>query len=205
MSTLIFFALLIFQITNNKSNDKEIIAVQPKETVQSDEPAQQKNINISFLSSSAKTQPLSTNEDAENVKQKNDEYFNILVNALSKYAPYTTFLFIPIFALLLALFFWRRKYYYVSHLAFTVHFHTFIWIFWSLLMVIMILTHNWEFPDWLATLLFFIPSIYFAIALHRYYQTKTRWQAIWKAVLILFLYFSLILIVTVFLLFWMFK
>jgi hypothetical protein len=210
MSTLIFFALLIFQITNSKNNDKDIISVksnetvQSNDTVQSNETAQQRNINFSF--SSSKTSSLSINmDDPETIKQKSDETMNILINALSKYAPYITFLFIPIFALMLVLFFWRKKYYYVSHLTFTVHFHTFLWIFWSLLMLINILTHNWEFPDWLATLLFFIPGIYFAVALHRYYQTKTRWQAIWKAILISFFYFVLILTVTVFLLLWMLK
>jgi hypothetical protein len=188
MSTLIFFALIIFQLNNNKESDKEIVNVQ------------QNGVNITIGSPSNTTNLPSTNKEQDPEKMKRDEkLYDIFINSLSKYAPYLSFLFIPVFALLITLFFWRKKYYYIHHLSFTVHFHTFLWIFLSLLLII------GEFPDWLAFLLFLLPGIYFSIALHRYYKTKTRWQAVWKAILILSLYFILIIAVIVLLVIWMLK
>ena len=192
MSTLILFALMIYQlnvhknIAVNKQDYKgKIIDVRFNETDTS-VPSDTLHVPV-------------TNNDA-GVKTQKQDYEQIFINFLSKYAPYISFLFIPIFALLLALFFWRNRYYYISHLIFTVHFHTFLWIFWSMLMVIDIFTPHWKYPNWLSLLLFIMPGIYFAIALHRFYKTKSRWQAVWKAILISLLYFIIFLMVVLLLL-----
>jgi hypothetical protein len=189
MATLILFALMVYQLSFNKKDNREIIHYESKTNPNSNS----NGLNIALFQPPDTQQIPSTDEDPE-VKEQNQKYERILVNFLSKYAPYISFLLIPIFAFLLALFFWRKKYYYISHLTFTVHFHTFLWIFCSVLMLIDILTH-WIYPQWLAFLLLITPGIYFAIALHRYYKTKTRWQAVWKAILIMLLYFILILMV----------
>jgi hypothetical protein len=181
MATLILFTLMVYQ-TVNKEGGKKIIDINHNEA------------NISILAPSDTLHTPSTKEYTDVKKQNNDQ---LVVNFLSKYAPYISFLFIPIFASLLALFFWRKKYYYISHLTFTVHFHTFLWIFWSILMLIDIFTPKWEYPQWLTFLLLIMPCVYFAIALHRYYKTKTRWQAIWKAILISLFYFILIIMVII--------
>jgi len=115
----------------------------------------------------------------------------MFINYFFKYAPYLSFLFIPIFALLLTLFFWRKKYYYMYHMIFTLHFHTFLWIFLSLLMIISMFTMNLKFPVWLRLILFFTPGVYLTVALRRFYQTKSWWQAVWKAVLICWVYIIL--------------
>ena len=114
---------------------------------------------------------------------------------------YVSFLFIPFFALLLVLFFWRKKYYYVHHLIFTVHFHTFLWIFLSLLFIPK-LFFTFNYPGWCATLFFFTPGIYFVFALHQFYSSHTNnlkswWQTIWKSLTISILYFFLISIISV--------
>ena len=119
----------------------------------------------------------------------------MFISNFFKYAPYLSFLFIPIFALLLALFFWKKKYYYMYHMIFTLHFHTFLWIFSSLLMVIHLFTPGLKYPEWLNMILFFTPGVYLTIALRRFYQTKSWWQAVWKAVLISLLYFILFAVI----------
>jgi len=126
---------------------------------------------------------------------------SMFVNYFAKFAPYVTFLLIPIFALLLALFFWRRKYYYMYHMIFTLHFHTFLWIFLSLLLIVEMVIHGLTYPTWLKTLLFFTPGVYLTMALRRYYRTKSWWKAVWKAILISLLYFFLILLVTGFIIY----
>jgi len=137
-------------------------------------------------------------------EQMSVEHIPIL-NYFTKFAPYVTFLLIPIFALLLVLFFWRKKDYYMYHMVFTLHFHTFLWIFFSLLLIIGLFTCNLTYPTWLNMLLFFTPGIYLTIALRRYYQTKSWWQALWKAILISILYFILILTVTLSIIYFVMK
>ena len=171
MSTLVMFGLMVYQLSAITKGDRDLNKVNTKE--------------MKIITPSS--------PEAKNFPQK------VFIDFLSSYAPYISFIFIPIFALLLALFFWRKKYYYISHLIFTVHFHTFLWIYWSVLMLIHIFTPHWDFPTWLSSLLFITPGVYFAIALHRFYQTKSRWGAVWRAILIPILYFILIGIVVVFL------
>jgi len=119
----------------------------------------------------------------------------------TKFAPYVAFLLIPFFALLLALFFWRKKFYYVHHLIFTVHFHTFLWNFCSLLLIISLFVTS-GFPGWLNLTLFFTPGIYLIFAFHRFYHPQTYhfkswWQAIWKSVFVSISYFFIFCIITI--------
>ncbi|MCL1850860.1 MAG: DUF3667 domain-containing protein [Bacteroidetes bacterium] len=193
MATLILFALMIYQLGANKN-----VAINNQEYKGKivDINFDKKEVSNYATSDTLHVPSMNSSADVEKPKENHEQLF---INFLSKYAPYISFLFIPLFALLLALFFWRNKYYYISHLIFTVHFHTFLWIFWSLLMLIDILTPHWKYPNWLSLLLFILPGIYFAIALHRFYKTKSRWQSVWKAILILLLYFIIFLTVVVFL------
>jgi len=144
-----------------------------------------------------------TSEDGERLDSS--EEAALLISLFSKYAPYVSFVLIPIFALMLALFFWRKKQFYMHHLIFTVHFHTYLWIYCGLLLIISLIIPGWEYPVWLKSLLIVMPGIYFSIALHRYYQTKTRWSAIWKAVVISLLYLFIIITVTVVIVFFVLK
>ena len=131
----------------------------------------------------------------------NTETKVMLFNYFTKFAPYVAFLLIPFFALLLALFFWRRKFYYVHHLIFTVHFHAFLWIFCSLLLIINMFV-TLDFPDWLNLTLFFTPGIYLIFAFHRFYHPQTYhfkswWQTIWKSVFVSISYFFIFCIITI--------
>jgi len=188
MSSLIFFALLITQM--DLSNLKN-------ELTKSDS-----NIKIEF-----KSKPDELTDEERNVvnKEKASEMISLVATYANKLAPYIAFLFIPIFALLLAGLFWRRKLFYIFHLVFAVHFHTFLWIYCSILLLFHIFTPTLVFPGWLNLLLFFIPGVYLAIAIRRFYHTKSWWKACTKTVGISLLYMILIFMATAFLIILFFK
>ncbi|MCL2246998.1 MAG: DUF3667 domain-containing protein [Lentimicrobiaceae bacterium] len=186
MSTLIFFALVISQMDLALSQNGNVtpnalmnIQISPDET--STDSLSDNSIN---------------NKDEGMTNEKFFEFMRSSMKYFTKFAPYAAFLLMPIFALLLAFFFRRQKLFYMFHLVFAVHFHTFLWIYCSILLVIAIFTSNFNFPDWLSFLLFLVPGVYLSIGFHRFYHTKTRWQAVRKAIGIGILYFLLILIAT---------
>jgi len=193
MSTLIFFAIMISQLDvsnfdkdndfNFKFGEKEINSSSSSDTISKNDDVDYKEI-VKLKSK--------TNITSKEVFTTGYKYF-------SKYAPYIAFLFIPFFALLLVLFFRKRKIFYVHHLIFTVHFHTFLWIYCSLLLLIKIFFHS-QYPNWLSNILFYTPGIYFTFAIHRFYNPnvhtfKSWWQSLWKAVFISILYSVLIIII----------
>ena len=185
MATLVFFALLISQLNSNEVLKSPIYY------------STENGLTISLNEPSDSTTTMSQNMDeGESYKKMDEKDWSMMVNYIAKFAPYVTFLLIPIFAFLLILFFWRTKCYYMYQMVFTLHFHTFLWIFFSLNLLVDIFTRNWTYPTWLNTLLFFLPGVYLIVALRRYYQTKSWWQATWKAVLISLLYAILIIMVT---------
>jgi hypothetical protein len=203
MSTIIFFALLISQVdwnnwqkNQNKEKSTTTITIAGKKIVDEShsdtvEDGHETTIDI---------EP----EIEKKALFTSEEFVSILFKNFSRFAPYVSFLLIPIFALLLVVFFWRKKYYYVHHLMFTVHFHTFLWVFCSLLAIANLFVSS-KFPGWLVNILFFIPGIYFVFALHRFYHSEDHriyswWQTIWKSILIAVFYFFIITIVVILLL-----
>ena len=186
MSTLIFFALFI--------GGKDFDNLQPQVTTSGNAKINI-NLNNNAPVDTLVNQTIQEENDTEKV-EKSLEMGKILVKYFTKFAPYATFLLIPIFALLLAGFFWRKKLFYIFHLVFAVHFHTFLWIYFSILLIIDMCTPKLTYPGWLSFLLFLITGVYLAIAFRRFYHSKTRWQAIWKTITIGMLYFLLIIIVT---------
>ena len=188
MSTLIFFALLISQM--DMSNLKNELSKPDS------------NITIEF-----KSKPADLTDEERNAMniEKATDMISTIANYANKFAPYIAFLFIPIFALLLAGIFWRRKLFYVFHLVFAVHFHTFLWIFCSILLLFHIFTPNLIFPGWLNLLLFLIPGVYLTVAIRHFYQPKSWWKACTKTIGVSLLYVFLILIATAFLIILFFK
>ena len=193
MSTLIFFTLFIFKLDNSNWQNNTNVNIKIGE------------LNMSINSHSdtiAHNSEIENNNKLDNEKEK-QEKLNIVSNFIHffvKIAPYVSFLFIPFFGLLLALFFWRNKYYYVYHLIFTIHFHAFLGIFFSLILISKIF-FTFSYPSWCQTILFITPGIYFVFALHHFYHYSANnfnsWcQTIWKSLLITFTYFILISIIS---------
>ena len=197
MSTIIFFALLISQLnpSNWLTNENINLKFNGVELNNSNVPISD---SIAFDSKDMADKE----ETAKWLKnEKNREIISKIFDNFSKFAPYVAFLLIPFFALLLALFYWCKRYYYVHHLIFTVHFHAFLWIFCSLLLLVKMFINS-RFSGWLSTTLFFTPGIYLIFALHRFYHPQTyhfkSWrQTIWKSIFITLLYFFIFCILTV--------
>ena len=83
--------------------------------------------------------------------------------------PKVMFVLLPLFALYVGWFYDRRKYYYVNHAIFSVHFHSFIFLFFLFLQIL-----SWLIPgDWAGLVLAALSPIplfiYLVAALHRMY------------------------------------
>jgi hypothetical protein len=185
MSTLIFFALLIWTIDANYK--KNIQHQKQSENVQTTDTLSAATAEIPRTSEVKNLATVTMNG-----KNKMDISYYQIKDSLSTYIPYTAFLFIPIFALLLKLFFLRKKYFYMHHLIFAVHFHSFLWVMCSLLLIINFVFPNYEFPNWLNFIILLFPEIYLMLAFYCFYQPRRKWSVIWKSVAVTLLYFLLI-------------
>jgi hypothetical protein len=191
-ASLVFFALLISQMRPSKTEADRDEKVSEQQVSQAQDAvaaaltqAENQGVNLRI-----------SGTDHQVIQVQTDNYQEQVLDYFARYGPFVAFLFIPFFALLLALFFWRNKHYYMHHLVFALHFHTFLWIFFSLLIIVNIIFPNLKYPGLINFLFFLTPSIYLSIAMRRHYQRKRR-NAIWKAILINSLYVVLILTVIV--------
>jgi|GEM_PF-896266 Protein of unknown function (DUF3667). len=116
------------------------------------------------------------------------------IETLIKYLPYAMLLATPLFAFLLYIGFRKRLRYYADHMIFSLHFHSFVFILFGVLMAIgKIVTLN-------ATLLMYlyllVPLIYFMLAAKNIYKPKigalTR-----KSLFIAISYFFVLVIVLI--------
>jgi hypothetical protein len=80
---------------------------------------------------------------------------------LANKAPKAMFFLLPVFALLLKFLFWRR--YYVEHIVFSLHFHSFCFV---------LLLPQAFWPEHLAGIPYLVAIVYLAIALHRVYRSS---------------------------------
>ena len=183
MVSLILFALLVSQ----NSSESKVESRKHKNLVE---------INLgNSVSDTTDTDAsqIAENDFEERLMAITDENKKRIDELFIKYLPYVSFLLIPVFALLLMLFFRRAKYYYVYHLMFAVHFHTFLYLLLTLINIPdLFVTHTISYPDWCNFLFFIIPGIYFTIALRKFYQTKRWRRTLWKAIAISFFYLILI-------------
>ena len=139
------------------------------------------------LSSVSTSISVDDNENIEVLKTNEVKKANF-----STYAPYITFVMIPFFALALMLFFHKKgkDILYVDHLIFSIHFHTFVFLCWTILMS---LTWIWSFSAywdiiWDILILFVIPILYLIISLHVVYR-PSKMSLLWKFPLMILFYF----------------
>ena len=201
ISTLVFFTLLISRADfgNNEKNqsDADVIATEQTTIDVISDSVTKQTVVQSFDAIPDTTATKKPPKKNKTIVINNNEVENWdsekIRRYLSKFAPYATFLFIPVFALLLMLFFWRSRFYYIYHMVFAMHFHSFLWIYSTLFWVLFWVFPNLEFPDWLSFLVFLVPGIYLSIAFYRFYLNQTKWKVIWKSIIITFFYFLMIL------------
>lgn len=102
--------------------------------------------------------------------------------------PRAFFVLLPLFALLLKLFYWRQDRYYLDHLVFALYYHSFVFVLLTFLVLL-----PWS-PSWLGTPLSFVPWIWFfaylAMALRRVYG-GTLWITFCKLTGLLTIYFAI--------------
>ena len=84
-----------------------------------------------------------------------------------QYMSWAFFILLPIFALILKLFYIRRNHNYLRHLVFSIHIHSFIFIVFILIVLLYLLIHmNIEI---VTTILFLTIPVYIYIALKNFY------------------------------------
>ncbi|WP_164714401.1 DUF3667 domain-containing protein [Chitinophaga rhizosphaerae] len=101
---------------------------------------------------------------------------NVLEDKLVHHYPKLMFLLLPFFALLLKWFFPRKGWLYTSHAIFSIHFHTFIFQFGILCILLNLLIHNDALYAWMILPVY----LYFVFALRNAYQVRLS-TAFWKS------------------------
>jgi hypothetical protein len=136
-------------------------------------------------------------------EHQNRNHIRIVVD-MQHSIPKIMFVLLPLFALLIGLFYNREKYFYVQHAIFSIHFHAFVFLSFILALLLdLILPGDWTgLILWSAAYLF--AFIYLAIALGKAYQ-QSLFLSTLKTVAIICVY-SLLILVTlcllVFITFW---
>ncbi|MDR3251184.1 MAG: DUF3667 domain-containing protein [Tannerella sp.] len=126
---------------------------------------------------------------------------NDVKSYFSTYAPIVVMLIVPVFAFNLYILFRRQRRLYVDHLVFAMHVHSFIFLFYALLIAARKIpgVPHFSSPVWLILV---IPLLYLAIAAYRFYRLKI-WTFTWRMLLLIIsysvgLFLSIILFALVF-------
>ncbi|KAA9331409.1 DUF3667 domain-containing protein [Hymenobacter busanensis] len=93
------------------------------------------------------------------------------------------FFLMPVFALLLKVLYLRQKRFYLNHLIFSLHLHSFI----LTLFIVSVLWNHFLHNDWYMQLLLWVPPLYLVVALRHVYQQSWR-KSTAKALLLMFSY-----------------
>ena len=115
---------------------------------------------------------LKVEKDPE-VQLKLKEYIRIIHSpdqAMAKilqYLSWAFFLLLPIFALLLNLFYIRRNHNYLRHLVFSIHIHSFIFIIITFLIALYLLINR--DLQFISTIVFLIIPFYLVVAMRKFY------------------------------------
>ena len=88
--------------------------------------------------------------------------------------PVAMFFLLPFFALILALCYASKKRFFVEHLVFGMHLHTFVFLTLGAALLI----PNEGVGAWFQAALILVPSVYFLIALRRFYGDGWRWTLV---------------------------
>lgn len=112
-------------------------------------------------------------------------------NKLVSHLPKIMFILLPLFALILKLVHWRSSKLYVEHLIYSIHVHSFLFLFTSLLIVL-----SWIMPflsDWLSLLGCIVVLWYIYRSMRNIYG-NSRWRTISKFFLLFFAYSFLLFV-----------
>jgi hypothetical protein len=102
-----------------------------------------------------------------------------LSGRLADWLPRILFILLPLFALLLAIVYWRRRLYYVDHLVFALNLHTFLFVL--LTVAVLLAQLGWgSFIAWTTVVIF---AVYAYLSMKRFYGqghliTGIKWASV---------------------------
>jgi hypothetical protein len=117
--------------------------------------------------------------------------------------PKIMFVLLPLFAWFVSWFYSRKKYYYVQHAIFTIHYHSFLFL---LFMVVLLITKPITSPQammWIILGAYLLAYVYLVAALRGMYQ-QTVWLSALKGLTIGLLYLLAIMVTVMSMIAWAF-
>ncbi len=138
---------------------------------------------------------ITLDEQAAAQIDSSDKIGEQLTEALLSWGPYIAVLLIPLFALLLWVFYRRKRLYYMYHLVFALHFHSFFLLLFAFAQGLELLFPALGSNDTLSLIVWLLPPAYLAIASHRFYAPLTRWRAVWRSGLLMLIYGAIMIVV----------
>ncbi|WP_242916194.1 DUF3667 domain-containing protein [Pontibacter liquoris] len=110
---------------------------------------------------------------------------------LVSHVPKMMFILLPLFALILKLVSFRSSKYYTEHLIYSIHVHSFLFLFFSILILL-----SWVLPfmeDWLQLAGALVALWYIYRSMRNYYGSR-RWRTVYKFFVLFFAYSGLLLL-----------
>ena len=127
-------------------------------------------------------------EIQEKYGDDNEKVKTAFKHEIAAVTPQILFLSLPFFALLLQLLYFRsKKFYYVAHVIFTLHFYIFVYIIILLALFSQVLA-SFNYLGWMQIVSFIIsisPVYYLYKAMRNFYE-QGRWKTIFKLFILLF-------------------
>jgi hypothetical protein len=114
---------------------------------------------------------------------------NEIIDAFKHNFPKLAFILLPVFALLLKLFYYRKKMYYIEHLIFSIHYYNFFFLCGSIVLLLSWMISSMEGA--LDTLFVLALPVYFFAALRNVYA-NSRWKTFFKTLAFIFLFSILV-------------
>jgi len=106
--------------------------------------------------------------------------------------PIAMFFLLPIFALLLKVFYYRKGRY-AHHLVFSFYFFSFLFV---VMAIVLGINRIWDMPDWIDTLIVLSTFFYFYIAVKKFYQ-QGSFISFLKSSVISFMFLGVVLLATI--------
>lgn len=185
--SIIFFTMLTTQINSIMEDVKKATTdVQKidKKTSKAEEKLNETDIQKTDKENSNAEEKL--NESIKDTEKFLGHFFS--------YSPYVMFLLMPFFAFLFKLFFYKRERYYINHLIFSIHYHSFVFLFYGIIMGLFLIFKEIPIPS---TILLLLPFIYLFIATYVLYRPKIA-EFIIKTILICGIYIVAIIVGLIF-------
>ena len=117
--------------------------------------------------------------------------------------PKIMFVLLPLFAWFVSWFYNRKKYYYVQHAIFTIHFHSFLFLLFMVVMLVTKPMESYQAIMWTVFASYLLVYVYLVAALRGMYQ-QAVWLSALKGLAIGLLYLLAIMVTIMSMLAWAF-